>query len=284
VGGVTDDFGTSLNANGQVIAGTGLPDTSIVSGSGFNNGAPHLVTFERTRSTGALALYVDGNLVSTGTGGAESLTAPGQLVLGAVTAGGGYLSGDIAEVKIFNAALPNSDRSAEESELSCKYGLSGGSAPATPTGLSVAAGDRQTILSWVPTAGAENYNIYRSTDGLSYTLITNLANVGFRDASAVSGQTNYYEIASMDGCGASANSAPMSVLLPLPIMELSVNANALIINWPGWASNWMLYSATNLTPPVAWTSVTNAVSSSNGFFNVSMPFGPDARFFRLESP
>ena len=284
VGGVTDDFGTSLNANGQICAGTGLPDTAIHSGNGFNNGLPHVVTFERTRSTGALVLYVDGTQVATGTGGTETLTAPAQLVLGAVTTGGGYLSGDIAEVKIFNAALPNSDRSAEENALKCKYGLSGGAAPATPTGLMGTAGNRQISLSWVPTAGAESYNVYRSTDGNSYVLQTNLVTAGFTDTMAVSGRTNYYELASVDGCGASANSAAVSVFLPLPELRMSVSGNGMAISWPGWASDWMLYSATNLTPPVLWSPVTNAVGSSNGVFNVNQPISSGEEFFRLSSP
>ena len=84
VGGVTDDFGMSLNANGFLLAGTGNPDTTVVSsGSGYANGQPHLVTFKRTRSTGALALYADGVLAGTATGGTRSLTAPTRLVLGA---------------------------------------------------------------------------------------------------------------------------------------------------------------------------------------------------------
>ena len=90
VGGVTEDFGTSLNANGQICAGTGLPDTAIHSGNGFNNGLPHVVTFERTRDgcLGAVCGWHFGG--NRGNGGVESLTAPAQLVLGAVTSGGGY--------------------------------------------------------------------------------------------------------------------------------------------------------------------------------------------------
>jgi cellulose 1,4-beta-cellobiosidase len=284
VGGVVADFGTSLNANGQICAGTGLPDVAIHSGNGFNNGQPHVVTFERTRSTGALVLYVDGTQVATGTGGTETLTTPAQLVLGAVTTGGGYLSGDIAELKIFNATLPNSDRSAEENALKCKYGLSGGGAPATPTGLAGMAGNRQIALSWVPTAGAESYNVYRSNVGNSYGLITNLVSAGFTDVTAVSGRTNYYELASVDGCGASTNSQAVGVFLPLPELSLGVSGNALAISWPGWASDWVLYSTTNLTPPVLWSPVTNTVGSSNGQFNVNVPFGLSEQFFRLTSP
>lgn len=123
VAGVTDDFGTSLNTNGYLLAGTGNPDTTITSGTGFNDGRPHVVTFERTMSTGALALYVDGTQVSTGTGGTQSLTAPSQLVLGAQQTLNNYLSGDIAEVQIFDTALSDTQRQALESGLMSEYAV-----------------------------------------------------------------------------------------------------------------------------------------------------------------
>jgi hypothetical protein len=121
--GVQDDFGTALNANGQLLVGTGNPDTSINSGTGYNDGRPHVLTFKRTMSTGALVLYVDGTQVATGTGGTESLTAPATLELGAVPSGGGFFSGDIAEVQIYNAALSDSQREAEESSLISEYAI-----------------------------------------------------------------------------------------------------------------------------------------------------------------
>jgi autotransporter-associated beta strand protein len=283
-GGVVNDFGTSLNANGRVIGGTGNPDTSIVSGNGFNNGQPHVVTFKRTRSAGAIVLYVDGTQVATGTGGTQSLTAPAQLVLGGVTSGSGYLSGDIAEVQIFNAPIPDSDRIAVENALKCKYGLSGGAAPATPTGLAGSPGNRQVSLTWTPTAGATSYNLYRSADRISYLLLSNAAVSSVVDFSAVSGQTNYYKVAAVDGCGASANSPAVGVLLPLPALGLAANGDSLAISWPAWANDWVLWSTTNLAPPVVWSPVTNAASTANGQFTVSVPFGSGIQFFRLASP
>jgi hypothetical protein len=45
-----------------------------------------------------------------------------------------------------------------------------------------------------------------------------------------------------------------------------------------------LWSATNLTLPVAWSLVTNVISSTNGQFMAFLPIGPGACFFRLASP
>jgi hypothetical protein len=130
VSNVVNDFGLSLNADGRVLAGTGNPDTTIASnGSGFNDGQPHLVTFTRTRSTGALALYVDGQPQGTARGGTQPLTAPAQLVLGAQQTLLNYLTGDIAEVKIYAGVLGDAGRVAAENALGCKYGLGFGAAP-----------------------------------------------------------------------------------------------------------------------------------------------------------
>jgi hypothetical protein len=123
VAGVMDDFGTSLNSGGEILAGTGNPDTTAVSGAGYNDGQPHEFTFKRTASTGAITLYVDGTLSATNTGGTQSLTSPQQLVLGAQQTLLSYLTGDIAEVKIYDSALADNDRIAEEDNLIYKWGI-----------------------------------------------------------------------------------------------------------------------------------------------------------------
>ena len=285
-GGTVNDFGLSLNANGRILAGTGNPDTSIYSGTGFNNGLPHVVTFKRTKTTGAIVLYVDGTQTATATGGTQSLTAPNFLVLGAQGVLNNYLNGDIAEVQIYNAPLSDSDRLGQEKALKCKYGLTGGATPASPTGLAGVAGNRRISLNWTLSAGATGYNLWRSTNnGASYQLaVTGLTASSYVDANAANGQTNHYQVAAVDGCGAGANSAAVTVFLPLPSISMSVSANALAMSWPGWASDWGLYASTNLTPAVVWTAVTNAVGSSNGVFNVTLPIGSGIKFFRLISP
>ena len=288
VAGVVDDFGVSLNANGYLLAGTGNPDTTVVSSvGGYADGQPHLFTFRRMESTGALALYADGLLVGTATGGTQPLTAPTRLVLGAQQTLLNFLTGDIAEVKIFNLPLSDSDRAAEEDALKCKYGIAGGGAPpAVPSGLSATAGNRQVSLTWTATAGASSYNVWRSTNnGASYTaLVSGLATASFTDTSAVSGQTNYYEVAAVSACGASATSTPVAVLLPLPRLGFGLSGGLLAVSWPAWATDWRLWSATNLAAPIAWSLVTNAISSSNGQFSAWLPIGSGACFFRLASP
>ena len=55
VGGVVDDFGTCLFADGSICAGTGNPDVAAVSGGGYNDGNPHVMSFTRQRSSGSLS-------------------------------------------------------------------------------------------------------------------------------------------------------------------------------------------------------------------------------------
>jgi hypothetical protein len=166
--GVQNDFGTQLNADGQVTAGTGNPDTSISSDSGFNDGKPHVATFERTESTGSLVLYVDGAEVAAGRGGTQSLTAPPSLDLGAVPSGGGFLSGDIAEVRVYNTALPTSARQSLETALRVKYmGLA-------PPALGVAAANKNGIIfTWAAIAGFNLYSATNLSPPIAWSLVTN---------------------------------------------------------------------------------------------------------------
>lgn len=285
-GGSVDDLGTSLNANGQILAGTGNPDTSIHSGTGFANGLPHVMTFKRTKSTGALALYVDGSIVAAATGGTQSLASPNLLLLGAQGTLNNFYTGDIAEVQIYSAALTDTDRLGIERALKCKYNLTGGATPTAPTGLTLATGNRQVSLNWILSAGGSSYTLSRSTDnGASYQIVTtNLTTSSYVDTNAANGQMNYYRVAATDGCGTGANSATLGVTLPLPLLSLGASANSLVMSWPGWANDWSLYVATNLTPPVVWWPITNMIGSNGGLFNVTLPVGSDSKFFRLSSP
>jgi len=289
VAGVTDDFGTCLFADGSICVGTGLPDTACSSGAGYNDGRPHLFTFTRTRSTGFFTLYVDGVLVGTNTGGTELLTAPSRLVLGAQQTLLYFLSGDIAEVKIYNAALSDSERIADQNSLQCKYGLGSGGLPPAPSGLTATAGDRQVLVSWNPVVSANSFNLFWSTNAPgSFALRASaLTATNFVDTNALYGVTNYYEVTTVNNCGTSTNSGPAGVLLSLPALNVSLSGDGVILtlSWPAWATNWTLSAATNLTPPAAWTPVSGSTISSNNLFYLSLPTTNTVKkFFRLGAP
>jgi fructan beta-fructosidase len=125
VGGVSNDFGACLFADGTVGAGVGNPDVTVASIAGFNDGLPHLLTFKRTQFSGEASLYVDGKAYGTDSGTTNSLTSPLLLALGGHPTLTNFFSGDIAEVKIYGSALSDSDRAAQETALSQKWGVTG---------------------------------------------------------------------------------------------------------------------------------------------------------------
>ncbi len=286
VSGTVNDFGTCLFANGAVCAGTGNPDVGVSSAAGFANGRPHIMTFKRSKSGGSVTLYLDGNAAGGVTGSTQSLTSPNFLTLGAQAVLNNFFNGDLSEVQIYNAALADADRLALERALKCKFALSGGLVPPAPTGLTGVASNRQINLTWTLSSGASSYNLWRSTNGGAsfQTIASGLAASSYVDTNAASGQANIYEVTSADGCGTSGFSGAVNVLLPLPVISLNANANALTMTWPNWATGWSLYSTTNLAPPAVWSAVTNAVANTNGQFNVTAPIGTGIQFFRLVSP
>lgn len=110
-----------------------------------------------------------------------------------------------------------------------------------------------------------------------------LTTTSYADTNAVNGSTNYYQVAAASACGTSANSAAIAVFLPKPALSVSAGPGSITIQWPAWASDWALWSATNLTAPVAWAPVTNA-TSLDGQFMVTLPVAAGDCFFRLASP
>jgi hypothetical protein len=212
VGGVVNDFGTCLFANGQVCAGTGNPDTAVLSGTGFNDGLAHVFSFTRVRSAGEMALYVDGALAGLTLGSTASLTSPGQLALGAQQPGGNYLSGDLAEVQIYANALSTADRAGLERSLAAKYAI----LPAAPVGLVVQVVQGQPALNWPGSSFASAYHIKRATSSTGpFVLVGSTPACTFTDSSAVPGAAYCYTVAGVDATGREGPaSPPVSVASP----------------------------------------------------------------------
>jgi hypothetical protein len=207
VAGVINDFGTCLFANGSIAAGTGDPDVAVDSGAGYNDGNPHLFTFIRSLTTGLVALYVDGVEMGTTIGATDSLTAPPVIVLGAQQTLLNYLSGDIAEVEIYNTALSGANQQNAETPLFQKYGIP----PPPPTGLYLQLQNGEIILTWLPSSGASNYVVLRAaTAGGPYSAIATNSATTYTDATALPTNVFYYEIATISGSGESAASADVS--------------------------------------------------------------------------
>lgn len=109
VGGTTNDFGMSMGS-GIVMFGTGNSDTTIRSSSALNDGNWHYALATRTKSTGAIQLYIDGSLDdSTTTNNTSSLTAPSYMDIGRLQAGVEYWQGKVSKVHVYNRVLTSTE-------------------------------------------------------------------------------------------------------------------------------------------------------------------------------
>jgi hypothetical protein len=78
--------------------------------------------------------------------------------------------------------------------------------------------------------------------------------------------------------------ASVAVHQPPPLTLLGAPGN-LTFTWPADAAWFALRSATNLTPPVAWTTLTNTAVFTNATWRVTLPATTNGqRFFRLQTP
>lgn len=119
-----DDFGLSLNARGQVLAGTGNPSTSLASAAGLNDGKPHLAVFTRVKANGGLNLSVDGTVVGTASStNFTSLSASDTLALGATPRGDAPFTGEIGEVAVISTPLSKADRERFEKRAMARWGI-----------------------------------------------------------------------------------------------------------------------------------------------------------------
>jgi uncharacterized repeat protein (TIGR01451 family) len=145
VAGVTNDFGMSFTQDGRVLAGTGNPDVTNSSATGFNNQQPHVAVFRRNKATGVTELFVDGVRVSSRQAGTQTLNAPPRIVLGSLQTDIAYLNGDIAEVIVYPSALSSTERGQVESYLTGKYAITLTPDPTSGAelGISVNASDEK---------------------------------------------------------------------------------------------------------------------------------------------
>ena len=285
-GGVTDDFGLSLNANGKLLAGTGSPDATIAStGSTFKNGSAHVAVFKRTKATGLLELFADGVPQGTATGGVQSLTAPASLILGSHPVLNNYLTGDIAEVKIYDGIISDADRSAVSSALAYKYGIGPAVSARAPADFLAVTGNLRATLTWTPVMEANGYTISWSAtpDGPFTQIAQNLTSSTFVDLNAVPGKTNYYKVTAFNESGAGLSSTVVGVLVSMPVVGISTGSGSVTLRWPDWANGWILNSSISLQPET-WSPVLVVPTSSSGMKELILPLDSPMKFFRLASP
>jgi hypothetical protein len=69
-----------------------------------------------------------------------------------------------------------------------------------------------------------------------------------------------------------------------PDLDSTYANGGIHLTWPQWAAAMKLYAATNLTPPVIWSSLTDPPALSNGVFTLELPTTNGNQFYRLQLP
>jgi hypothetical protein len=203
--GSANDFGTAL-VGGQFAFGIGNPDTTILSTSAINDGNWHQCVATRVQFTGALNLYVDGNLQATGAGNTNSLNASSVLMFGQIASGGGYFNGSLDEIQIFNRALGNN-------EVTALY--NNGALPQTPPTILLPPASLTLFVGGLASFSAQavggNLSYQWNFGGQSIAGATNntliLTNV------AVSNAGNYSIVVS-NAAGVASNSVTLTIQTP----------------------------------------------------------------------
>lgn len=101
------DWGVAVDGTGRIVAGCGNGGTVLRSAAGvLADGNWHHVAFTRVRTTGSIALYVDGASVATGTGcTTNTLTGSTTVWFGRSHESGLYLEGTLDEGVLYSRAL-----------------------------------------------------------------------------------------------------------------------------------------------------------------------------------
>jgi len=89
-----------------------------------------------------------------------------------------------------------------------------------------------------------------------------------------------------NACGAGTNSIEAAITsLPSPGLNIGWNGGGLLLSWPGWAGDYLVDQATNLSFPTIWQPLTNALQNSAGTVYLTLPpANGSQQFFRLRLP
>lgn len=159
------------------------------------------------------------------------------------------------------------------------------SPPAAPI-LSASAGSGVVNLNWTSSIGATNYVLDRAANSVGpYSPLSSLIGTNYIDTQVTNGVTYYYTVTAVNVAGPGAASIPASATpYSPPVISATFSNGQISLSWPGWAANYSVYYATNLTPPVAWFPVTNQPQSINENLGLTLPVTNDvARFYRLKT-
>jgi cellulose 1,4-beta-cellobiosidase len=241
----------------SVIGGGGTTSELQASEQYQDNGVLHqlVVTYDGT----TLSYYIDGALGSF-SGLPPTVTDPG-LVLATLTYiginggspwGDNSINGSTRDFRIYGQSLTAGQVAglytlgSDASNATIAAALT---PPAAPVGLAATPGNNQVGLSWNASSGATSYKVKRSTtNGGSYTTMTNVAATTSTDVGLSNGTTYYYVVSAVNISGESTNSLQVSATpsstAPVDV-SIAASGGMLRLSWPADHTGWRLQVQTN---------------------------------------
>jgi aryl-phospho-beta-D-glucosidase BglC (GH1 family) len=155
--------------------------------------------------------------------------------------------------------------------------------PTAPGGVTASATNTQALLNWSPSAGATAYRVKRATTngGPVFTIASTVPATTYSDTAVTNGLTYYYVVSAINAYGESADSSQAIATIPFPKLTVSASWPEVQLSWQNSATTLVLYTTTNLAPPVYWFPTTNAAVNQGSHSTVSIAATDKARFFRL---
>ena len=114
---------------------------------------------------------------------------------------------------------------------------------AVPTMTLTSAASGQPVVSWTKVNGAAQYEIYRSVDGVKFSIIRRTAALAYTDTSAAAGTTYYYKVRAISGSMYSDFCAVQTIKYAITSLT---------------APTMTLTSGDNGQPVISWTKVSGA--------------------------
>ena len=219
-------------------------------------------------------LYVDGLPAATDTSPGNADTQISSVYFGSEWGTASYFKGSLDELRLSNQKRSSNWVWAIYQNIASNSAFLGYTAitnllPTAPANLTASSADGHAVLNWSTSAGAESYNLKRSTtNGGPYTVIANLSGLSFTNAGLVNGVTYYYVVAGMNSRGEGDNS-PQASAIPL---ANSVKANnALDLDLPGsWLNNAVPTGLLATWDGTVSTAGTSAIGSGVSFAGVQI--------------
>jgi hypothetical protein len=278
----------------SVIGGGGSFGEQQASEQYQDNGVQHqmMVTYDGTN----LSYYIDGALGAF-SGLPPTVNDPG-LVLSTLTyigINGGSpwadnsINGSTRDFRIYGKALT-------ASQVAGLYALGPDAAnatiaaaivpPAIPAALTATPTNSRVTLNWSSSTGAASYNVKRSTtNGGSYSVITNQAATVCVDTNVVNGTRYYYVVSAVNISGESSNSVQVAATpastAPVSV-SMSLAGGSLNFSWPQDHIGWRLQVQTNVLMTglgTNWFDVVGSVTTNSVIQPLDMING--SVFYRL---